>query len=141
MRSDSGAPRAGWGLRLAAGGGLLFLNLPLLFILVYALTTDDRSFTFPPPGLTLRWFAVAWERPDVWRALLLSVEVALVATALALALGTLAPAALFRFRFFVKEPITLLILLPIALPGSITGINLRPAFPIAGMHLRLWSIL
>ena len=78
MRSDSGAPRAGWGLRLAAGGGLLFLNLPLLFILIYALTTDYRSFTFPPPGLTLRWFAVACGRPDVWHALLLSVEVALV---------------------------------------------------------------
>ena len=141
MRSDSGAARAGWGLRLAAGGGLLFLNLPLLFILLYALTTDDRSFTFPPPGLTLRWFAVAWARPDVWQALLLSVEVALVATALALVLGTLAAAALFRFRFFGKEAITLLILLPIALPGIITGISLRSAFAIGGIDFSYWTIV
>ena len=47
LRSGTGA---GWGLKTAAAGGLLFLNLPLAFILLYALTTDDRSYTFPPPG-------------------------------------------------------------------------------------------
>src|SRR5689334_11817386 len=130
MRSEPAGTRAGWGLKVAAAIGLAFLNLPLLFILLYALTTDDRSFTFPPPGLTLRWFAVAWNRPDVWQALTLSVEVALAATALALVLGTLAAAALFRFKFFGKEAITLLILLPIALPGIVTGISLRSAFAI-----------
>ena len=141
MRSDTGAQRAGWGLRLAAGGGQLFLNLPLLFILLYALTTDDRSFTFPPPSLTLRWFAVAWARPDVWQALLLSVEVALIATALALVLGTLAAAAMFRFRFFGKETVTLLILLPIALPGIVTGMSLRAAFDLANLPFSFWTLV
>src|SRR5215831_3512406 len=98
MRSDgrSGRP-AGLGLRAAAIGGVLFLNLPLAFILLYAFTTDDRSFGFPPPGLTLKWFAVAWGRDDIWRALALSVEVALLGMGLALILGTLAAVAMYRF--------------------------------------------
>ena len=98
MRSEAAGTRAGWGLRTAAGLGVAFLNLPLLFILLYALTTDDRSFTFPPPGLTLRWFAVAWNRPDVWQALWLSVQVAVAATLLALVLGVPAGYALARSR-------------------------------------------
>ena len=68
----------------------------MAFILLYAFTTEDKSYQFPPPGLTLHWFAVAWERQDIWNALWLSVRVALVATAMALVLGTLAAAALWR---------------------------------------------
>ena len=83
MRSE-----AGLGLRLAAWAGLLFLHLPMAFILLYAFTTEDKSYQFPPPGLTLRWFAVAWERPDIWRALWLSTQVALLATAMAMMLDT-----------------------------------------------------
>ncbi|HEX3063934.1 MAG TPA: hypothetical protein VHQ39_00570, partial [Dongiaceae bacterium] len=94
IRSGTGA---GWGLKAAATGGLLFLNLPLAFILLYAFTTDDRSFAFPPPGLTLRWFALAWTRPDIWQALGLSVEVALLGMTMALLLGTLAALAMYRF--------------------------------------------
>ncbi len=141
MRSSGGRPRAGWGLRAAAGFGLLFLNLPLAFILLYAFSADDRSFTFPLPGLTLRWFAVAWERPDVWSALGLSLEVAAAATGLALVLGTLAALAMHRFRFFGKESITLLILLPIALPGIVTGISLRSAFDLGGIPFSYWTIV
>jgi len=128
-------------LKAAATFGLLFLNLPLAFILLYAFSTDDRSFTFPPPGLTLKWFAVAWERPDIWQALWLSVRVALTGTAIALVLGTLAAAAMFRFRFFGKEAITLLILLPIALPGIVTGISLRSAFGFVDMPFSYWTIV
>src|SRR5215470_7558062 len=142
MRSDgqSGRP-AGWGLRLAAIGGVLFLNLPLAFILLYAFTTVDRTFSFPPPGLTLKWFAVAWGRGDVWEALWLSVRVAAAAMALAMILGTLAAAAMYRFRFFGKESVTLLILLPIALPGIVTGISLRSAFALGGIPFSYWTIV
>jgi putative spermidine/putrescine transport system permease protein len=126
---------------MAAGFGLLFLNLPLAFILLYAFSSDDRSFSFPLPGLTLKWFGVAWERDDIWRALGLSLQVALAATALALILGTLAALALYRFRFFGKESITLLILLPIALPGIVTGISLRSAFDLGGVGFSYWTIV
>ena len=86
MRSD----RAGLGLKLGATLGLLYLHLPMAFIFLYAFTTDDRTYQFPPPGLTLRWFAVAWERQDIWNALSLSVRVAAISTLMALVLGTLA---------------------------------------------------
>ncbi len=133
--------RPGWGLKLAAGFGLAFLNLPLAFILLYAFSTDDRSFSFPPPGLTLQWFGVAWERDDIWEALSLSVRVAVAATFLALFLGTCAAAAMYRFRFFGKESVTLMILLPIALPGIVTGIALRSAFVIGDIPFSYWTIV
>ena len=70
MRSDRS--RAPLGLRIAAFAGLAFLHLPLLLIFLYAFTTEERTYQFPPPGLTLQWFAVTWDRPDVWAALALS---------------------------------------------------------------------
>ena len=129
------------GLKLAAIAGLLFLHLPLLLIFVYAFTTEERSFEFPPPGYTLKWFGVAWNRPDVWAALGLSVKVALVSTFLAIILGTLAAAALSRTRFFGREAISLLLILPIALPGIITGIALRAAFNLADIPFSYWTIV
>ncbi len=136
--SKKGAPL---GLKLAAAAGLLYLHVPMAFILLYATTTDDKSYQFPPPGLTLRWFAIAWEREDIWNAIGLSVRVALVATATALVLGTLAGAALCRARFFGREAITLLIILPIALPGIITGISLRSAINLASLPFSFWTIV
>src|SRR3990170_2377982 len=79
------------GLRVSAIAGLLFLHLPLALIFLYASTTEERSFQFPPPGYTTKWFAVAWsQRPDIWPAVYLSLKVAAIATALALVFGTLA---------------------------------------------------
>ncbi len=136
MRSEAGP-----GLRLAAAAGLLFLHLPMAFILLYAFTTEDKSYQFPPPGLTLRWFAVAWERQDIWRALWLSTQVALLATAMAMVQGTLAAAALWRSRFFGRDAVNLLLILPIALPGIITGIALRSTFGMLDIKFSLWTIV
>src|ERR1700745_1447862 len=95
------------GLRLGAIAGLAFLHLPLAFIILYAFSNEDRSFEFPPPGFTLRWFGVAWERTDIWEALGLSIRVALASTMLAIVLGTLAAGALARAKFFGREAISL----------------------------------
>jgi putative spermidine/putrescine transport system permease protein len=130
------------GLRISAIAGLLFLHLPLALIFLYAFTTEERSFQFPPPGYTAKWFAVAWfDRPDIWPPLYLSLRVAAIATFLALILGTLAAAALSRAKFFGRETISLLFILPIALPGIITGISLRSAFDIMGLDFSLWTIV
>ena len=129
------------GLKIAAAAGLLFLHLPLLLIFVYAFTTEEKSFQWPPPGLTLKWFAVTWNRPDVWQALSLSVQVASAATALALVLGTLCAAAVSQSRFFGREAISLLVILPIALPGIITGIALRSACALAVIPFSVWTII
>jgi putative spermidine/putrescine transport system permease protein len=134
--------RASLGLRVAAIGGILFLHLPLLFILLYAFSTEEKSFRFPPPGLTAHWFAVAWtERPDIWAALWLSVEVAAVATAMALVLGTMAAAAVWRSRFFGREAVSLLVILPIALPGIVTGISLRAAIVDMDIPFGFWTVV
>ncbi len=130
------------GLRVSAVAGLLFLHLPLALILLYAFTTEDKSFQFPPPGYTAKWFGVAWfDRPDIWPPLVLSLKVAAIATALALVFGTLAAAALSRAQFFGRETISLLFVLPIALPGIITGISLRSAFDIMGLDFSMWTIV
>jgi putative spermidine/putrescine transport system permease protein len=129
-------------LKLSAISGLLFLHLPLALIFLYAFTTEDKSFQFPPPGYTTKWFGIAWsERPDIWPPLYLSLKVAAISTALALVLGTLSGAALARTRFFGREMISLLFVLPIALPGIITGISLRSAFNIMGLDFTMWTIV
>jgi len=140
MRSD-GSPSAPLGLKIAATCGLLFLHLPILLIFVYAFTTEEKSFVWPPPGLTTQWFAVTWNRPDVWEALSLSIRVAAISTTIALVLGTLCAAAVSRTRFFGRETISLLVILPIALPGIITGIALRSAFALADIPFSFWTIV
>ncbi|MEX0807190.1 MAG: ABC transporter permease [Dongiaceae bacterium] len=139
-RAETGT-RAGWGLKLAAIAGLLFLHVPIFFIVLYAFSTDDKSFQFPLPGLTTKWFAVAWARDDIWTAIALSARVALVSTLTAMVLGTCAAAAVFRSRFFGRETLSLLIILPIALPGIITGIALRSAFSLAEIPFSYWTIV
>ena len=136
MRSDA-SPL----LKIAAFAGLMFLHLPILLIFLYAFTTEERSFAFPPPGLTLKWFATAWNRPDIWPPLLLSLKVAALSTALALILGTLVAAALAGARFFGRDQLSLLIILPIALPGVITGISLRSAFSIMDIPFSTLTII
>lgn len=128
-------------LKLSAIGGLIFLHWPLAIIVVYAFTTEDKSYQFPPPGLTLHWFSVAWARPDIWAALTLSFNVALVATGLALVLGTLAAAALARAQFWGRDNVSLLLILPIALPGIITGIALRSAFNLMDLPYSVFTIV
>ena len=144
MRSDPTRDighRSPLGLKIAAGLGLAFLHLPILLIFVYAFTTEERSYQWPPPGFTTRWLAVTWNRPDVWEALALSVKVASVSTAMALVLGTLCAAAVSGSRFFGRETISLLVILPIALPGIITGIALRSAFSLAEIPFSFWTIV
>lgn len=140
MRSDRNAS-APMGLKVAAAAGLLFLHLPILLIFVYAFTTEEKSYQWPPPDLTLKWFAVTWNRPDVWEALMLSLKVASISTAVAMVLGTLCAAAVSRSRFFGRETISLLVILPIALPGIITGISLRSAFNLAEIPFSFWTIV
>lgn len=140
MRSDR-SQSSGLSLKIAAGAGLAFLHLPIMLIFVYAFTTEEKSFQWPPPGFTTKWFAVAWNRPDIWEALWLSVKVASIATVIAMVLGTLAAAAVARTKFFGREVISLLVILPIALPGIITGIALRSAFSLADVPFSFWTII
>ncbi|MDB9865119.1 ABC transporter permease [Candidatus Thioglobus sp.] len=133
--------QAGLGLRFGAIAGLLFLHIPLLLIILYAFTTEDKSYQFPPPGYTLKWFEVVLNRQDIWDAVSLSMQIAIISTFLAIILGTLAAGALYKTSFFGKSSITILIILPIALPGIITGISLRSTFGVLGIPFSTWTII
>lgn len=138
-RRDDG-PRAPVWLRVLAYGGLVFLHFPILMVGLYAFNTEESAFSFPLKGLTLRWFQAAAEREDVLAAIKLSLQVALASTAVALVLGSLLAGALYRRRFFGKEAINLMVILPIALPGIITGIALLSAFRLAEVSTGFWTI-
>ncbi len=143
MRSNSSSttPKAPPALTLAALGGLLFLHLPILIIFLYTLTPDETTYTFPLPGITFKWFGIALQRADLWRAVTLSLQVAGIATFAALILGSLAAAAVYRSNFFGRESISFLLVLPIALPGIVTGIALRTAIGSFDIPFSFWTIV
>jgi putative spermidine/putrescine transport system permease protein len=131
-------------LRVATGLILAFIYLPLIVIALYAFN-ERRIQAWPITGLTLEWFGKAIDNPGARDALLTSLKAALGATALALVLGTLAALAVARWRFFGRETISFLVLLPLALPGIVTGMALNATFrtvlePV-GIGLGLFTII
>ena len=128
-------------LKLTAGLAILFLWLPLALIILYAFTTDEVVPTFPPPGLTTKWFGVARDNPEIWDAMWLSARVAVLSTIVALVLGSMTAAAVARSRFFGREAISFIILLPIALPGIVTGIALRSGINELGWGFGTFTIV
>ncbi|MCB0864084.1 MAG: ABC transporter permease [Solirubrobacterales bacterium] len=119
--------RADLMLRGLSGLTLLFIYIPLLIIFIYAFNTS-RVLEWPPPGFTLQWFSDAITNDGARDAFLLSLKVGALATTLALVLGTLASMAVARYSFFGRETISFLVILPIALPGIVTGVALNATF-------------
>jgi putative spermidine/putrescine transport system permease protein len=119
---------------------ILFLWLPLGLIMVYAFNKSNIQ-SWPIPGFTTHWFRVAWDATEVRTAIWLSVRAALLATATALVLGSAAAFAIARFRFFGRETVSFLLVLPIALPGIITGMALNSFFVFNGINLSLTTIV
>jgi putative spermidine/putrescine transport system permease protein len=133
-------PVAKWLLRGGTALTLAFVYAPLVIIALYAFNTS-RIQTWPIDGLTLEWFDRALHNSGVRDALMLSVKAALGATVLALVLGTLASLAVARYRFFGRETISFLVILPIALPGIVTGMALNATFNTTGISLGLLTII
>lgn len=120
---------------------LAVIYLPLGVVFINSFSTS-QSLSWPPPGFTLEWWGKAFQSAGALEAVLTSVQVALVATVVSLALGTLISLALQRFEFFGREAISLLVILPIALPGIITGIALNNFFrTIMGVPLSIWTVV
>jgi putative spermidine/putrescine transport system permease protein len=116
--------------RLALAGlmtaGLAVVYVPLVVVIISSFNTD-RTFGWPPSGLTLDWWDRAWHSTGARAALWTSVKAGLGATAVALVLGTLIAFAVARYTFFGRTTVSILIVLPIALPGIVTGIALSNA--------------
>ena len=119
---------------------LVFLFFPILLIFFYAFNSSNIE-SWPIPGLTLKWFTATWNDENVRTALVLSLQVGLVATAIALVLGSCAAFAIHRTPFFGREAVSLLFILPLALPGIITGIALNAFFSFSGVSLSTLTIV
>lgn len=127
-------------LRIASGGVLAFLYLPLAVLVIYAFN-DSRIQAWPPVSFSLKWFAAAADNPAVLKAIENSLIAGTLATSIALVLGTLAALAVHRFRFFGRETISFLFVLPIALPGVVTGIALQRTFKTLDIDLGLMTVV
>jgi putative spermidine/putrescine transport system permease protein len=120
--------------------GLAVIYVPLLLVLVNSVNTS-RTFGWPPSGFTLQWWQDALQNSGIRDAVRTSVLVALGATALALVLGTMAAFAVSRYRFFGRQSVSFVLVLPIALPGIVTGIALNSAFSVAGVPLGYLTVI
>jgi putative spermidine/putrescine transport system permease protein len=128
-------------LRVGVGVTLAFIYIPLIVILIYAFN-GGASLEWPPPSLTTEWFGKAIDNDGAREALVTSLKVGAVATGLALLLGSLASLAVGRHRFFGRETISFLVVLPIALPGVVTGVALSNTFTqVLGIPLSLFTVI
>ena len=119
---------------------LLFLFVPIGIIALYAFNASNVQ-SWPIAGFSLDWFASTWRNAEVRTALWLSVRAGVVATAIAVVLGTTAAFAVHRFRFYGRDALSFVIVLPIALPGILTGMALNSFFVFGHISLSYWTIV
>ena len=128
------------GLWLWVWAVLLFLFAPIVTIILFGFDKSNVE-TWPIQHWTTHWYSVAWNDPQVRSAFALSIKAAFAATALSLVLGSLAAFGVHKAQFFGRDSISLLLILPLALPGIITGVALNSAFQWAGITLSIWTII
>jgi spermidine/putrescine transport system permease protein len=127
-------------LALMALFAMLFLYVPVLVLVVFSFN-DNRSLTLPLRGFTLKWYEKFLNNSDMLEAIWNSLYVASMATAITIVIGTVAAFALDRVRFPGKTVFRRMILLPIALPGIITGISMLNMFKLMGINLSLETVI
>jgi putative spermidine/putrescine transport system permease protein len=128
-------------LRLAVWAGLAFIYIPLIVIVIYAFNSS-KILAWPPPGWTTHWFSQAFKNEAAREAFFTSLKAGVAATAIALVLGTLASLAVARHRFFGRETISFLVILPIALPGIVTGVAISNTFTqVLNVPLSLFTVI
>ncbi len=135
---ETGATRIA--LRIWAALVIAFLFIPIAIILVYAFNSSNIQ-SWPISGFSTKWFESAWHNQEARTSFVLSIKAAAVATTVALLLGSAAAFAVHRFRFFGREAVSFVFVLPIALPGIITGMALNSFFTFWSWNLSLWTIV
>jgi putative spermidine/putrescine transport system permease protein len=119
---------------------MLFLFFPIAIIMLYAFNPSNVQ-SWPLSGLSTRWFSSTWHNAEMRQALWLSLRAGLISTGIAVVLGSMAAFAVARFRFFGREAVSLLLVLPIALPGIITGMALNSFISFNGVSFSLLTIV
>lgn len=109
------------------GVGLAFIYVPLVIVVINSFN-PSKTFSWPPKEFTTKWWQLAVDNTGVRESLMASFTAGALATAVALLLGTALAFAVSRYDFFGKNTISLLVVLPISLPGIVTGIALNNAF-------------
>ena len=127
-------------LALVTAGVMAFLYLPILVLIVFSFN-DNRITTLPLRGFTLRWYEAFINNADIQEAIVNSLYVATCATAITIVIGTTAAFALDRVDFPGKTVFRRAVLLPISLPGLITGISMLNLFRLMGMNLSLETVI
>ena len=118
--------------KLWVAGVLAFIYIPLLTVFMYALD-PGRTQRWPTSGVSLKWFSKALQNDGFWSALWMSARVGFLAAGIAIVLGTLAAFAVQRYSFFGRDAVTFAVIIPIALPGIVTGIALNSTFSDQGV--------
>lgn len=131
---------ATWALRAWTWAVMFFLLAPLVIIMLYAFNASNIQ-SWPIEGFTVKWFVLAWNNGEIFEALLLSLEVGLLSTIASMILGSAAAFAVHRYRFFGREAVSFIVVLPLALPGVITGIALSSYFVLFHIGLSFWTIV
>jgi putative spermidine/putrescine transport system permease protein len=133
--------RGKWILRIAVWVGLAFIYIPLIVIVLYAFNSS-KILAWPPPSWTTHWFSQAFKNEAAREAFFTSLKAGMLATAIALVLGALASLAVARHRFFGRETISFLVILPIALPGIVTGVAISNTFTqVLNIPLSLFTVV
>jgi putative spermidine/putrescine transport system permease protein len=133
--------RGKWILRIAVWVGLAFIYIPLIVVVLYAFNSS-KILEWPPPSWTTHWFSQAFKNEAAREAFFTSIKAGLIATTIALVLGTLASLAVARHRFFGRETISFLVILPIALPGIVTGVAISNTFTqVLNVPLSLFTVI
>ena len=127
-------------LRVATFVTLAFIYVPIALIVLYSFNAA-RVATWPITGLTLDWYTRALANPGIRNALIASVEAAIGATILALILGSLIAFSVQRYAFFGRQALSFVVVLPLALPGIVTGLALNSAFRALGLDFGLFTII
>ncbi len=132
--------RVRWFFRIAMALGLGFIYVPLLVVVINSFNASN-VFAWPPSEFTVKWWTSVFGNPGVRDAVLTSIKVGLIATTIALVVGSLLALALSRYSFFGRHSLSLLVILPIALPGIVTALAFRTAFrSVLGIELSIWTV-
>jgi putative spermidine/putrescine transport system permease protein len=120
---------------------LVYIYTPIGVVLINSFNAS-KNMSWPPTDFTLHWWQVATQSAGMLSALGTSILVATAASAIAVVLGTLLALAMSRYTFFGKQPVSLMVILPIALPGIVTGIALNNAFrTLLGVQLTIATLI